>query len=52
MNKGNGGEFNCAMMIKEREVMGLVDFLLKPYVDLEFHRFKLLRPNPSGLTGF
>jgi hypothetical protein len=52
MNKGHGGEFNCAMMFKEREVMGMVDFLLKPYVDLGFHRFKLLRPNPTGLTGF
>jgi len=52
MNKGNGGEFNCAMMHKEREVMGMVDFQLKPYVDLGFHRFKLLRPNTSGLTGF
>jgi len=52
MNKGNGGEFNCAMMIKERELIGMVDFLLKPYVDLGFHRFKLLRPNPTGLTGF
>jgi hypothetical protein len=52
MNKGNGGEFNCAMMYKEREVMGMVDFMLKPYVDLGFHRFKLLRPNTGGLTGF
>jgi len=52
INKGNGGDFNCAMLHKERELMGMVDFLLKPYVDLGFHRFKLLRPNHSGLTGF
>jgi len=52
MNKGNGGEFNCALMYKEREVIGMVDFLLKPYMDLGFHRYKLLRPNPTGLTGF
>ena len=52
MNKGNGGEFNCALMYKERDVFGMVDFQLKPYVDLGFHRFKLLRPNTAGLTGF
>ena len=52
MNKGNVGGFDRAMMYKEREVMGMVDFLLKPYVDLGFHRFNLLRPNPTGLTGF
>ena len=52
MNKGNGGDFNCAMMYKEREVIGMVDFQLKPYVDLGYHRFKLLRPNPKGLPGF
>lgn len=52
MNKGNGGDFKCALMFKERELMGMVDFQLKPYMDLGFHRFKLLRPNPSGLTGW
>jgi hypothetical protein len=52
MNKGNGGNFDCALMYKERDVIGMVDFQLKPYVDLGFHRFKLLRPSPGGLTGF
>lgn len=52
MNKGKGGDFQCALMFKERELPGMVDFKLRPYVDLGFHRFKLLRPNPSGLTGF
>jgi len=52
MNKGKGGDFNCALMHKERDVIGMVDFRLKPYVDLGFHRFKLLRPNTSRLTGF
>ena len=52
LNKGKGGEFRCALMFKDRELLGMVDFPLQPYVDLGFHRFKLLRPNPSGLTGF
>ena len=51
-NKGQGGEFQCSMMYKERDVDGMVDFPLQPYIDLGFHRFKLLRANPSGLTSF
>ncbi len=52
MNKGQGAEFQCSMMYKERDVDGMVDFPLQPYIDLGFHRFKLLRANPSGLTSF
>ena len=52
LNKGKGGEFQCALMFKDRELMGMVDFPLQPYIDLGFHRFKLLRPQPSGETGF
>ncbi len=51
-NKGQGGEFQCSMMYKERDVDGMVDFPLQPYIDLGFHRFKLLRANASGLTSF
>jgi len=51
-NKGQGGEFQCSMMYKERDVDGMVDFPLRPYIDLGFHRFKLLRANASGLTSF
>jgi len=52
INKGKGGEFQCALMFKERELMGMMDFPLQPYIDLGFHRFKLLRTRPNGLTGY
>jgi hypothetical protein len=39
-------------MFKERELEGMVDFPLQPYIDRGYHRFKLLRADPSGLTGF
>jgi hypothetical protein len=51
VNKGNGGQFQCSQMIKKRELEGMVDFPLQPYIDLGFHRFKLLRSRPGGLTG-
>jgi hypothetical protein len=52
INKGKGGKFECALMFKERELLGMVDFPLQPYIDIGFHRFKLLRSRPNGLTGF
>ena len=52
LNKFNGGEFQCSQPLKERDLLGMVDFPLQPYVDLGFHRFKLLRARPSGMTGF
>jgi hypothetical protein len=52
INKGQGGEFQCSQPIKHREIFGMVDFPLQPYIDRGFHRFKLLRARPSGLTGF
>ena len=52
MNKGKGGEFECSQMLKARELEGMVDFPLQPYIDLGFHRFKLLRARPGGMTGY
>jgi len=52
LNKGKGGEFQCALMFKDRELKRMIDFPLQPYIDLGFKRFKLLRALPSGLTGF
>lgn len=52
INKGKGGKFRCSRMIKERELEGMVDFPLQPYIDMGFHRFKLLRARPGGLTGY
>ena len=53
-NKGDGGEFQCSRPLKEREVLGMVDFPLQPYIERGFHRFKLLRarPGPGKTTGF
>lgn len=52
LNKGKGGEFECSQPIKDRELYGMVDFPLQPYIDLGFHHFKLLRSRPGGWTGF
>jgi len=52
INKGKGAEFQCSQNIKKRELEGMVDFPLQPYIDLGFHRFKLLRARPGGMTGF
>jgi hypothetical protein len=52
MNKGKGGRFQCSQPIKDRDLMGMVDFPLQPYIDLGFHRFKLLRAAPGAMTGF
>ena len=52
MNKGNGGEFECSQPIKDRDLYGMVDFPLQPYIDIGFRHFKLLRSRPGGMTGF
>jgi len=52
INKGKGGEFRCSQPLKDRDMYGMVDFPLEPYVELGFHRFKLLRARPNNMTGF
>ena len=52
INKGKGGEFQCSQPIKHRDLEGMVDFPLQPYIDLGFHRFKLLRVRPGGMTDY
>ncbi len=52
INKGKGGEFQCALMYKERDLKGMVDYPPQPYIDLGFKRFKLLHARPNGLTGY
>ena len=52
MNKGGDEEFKCSQTLKWREMHGMVDFPLAPYVQLGFHRFKLLRARPGSITGF
>jgi collagenase-like PrtC family protease len=51
-NKGRGGEFQCSQPLKDRDLLGMVDFPLQPYIDLGFHRFKLLRARPGSMTGY
>ncbi len=50
-NKGRGGAIRCSQPLKERDLLGMVDFPLRVYIDLGFHRFKLLRARPDGTTG-
>jgi hypothetical protein len=52
INKGKGGKFQCSQPIKHRDLLGMVDFPLQPYVDRGFHRFKLLRARPGRMTGY
>ncbi len=52
LNKGKGGDFQCALMFKDRELKGMVDYPLQPYIDMGFQKFKLLRALPCGVTGF
>jgi hypothetical protein len=52
-NKGqSGGEWRCSQPLKDRELRGMVDFDLDLLVQLGFRRFKLLRSQPGGQTGF
>lgn len=52
MNKGDDVKFSCSRKLKQRELHGMVDFPLQQYIDLGFHKFKLLRGRPGGVTGF
>jgi hypothetical protein len=51
-NKGEDPGPACSQDLKPRELHGMVDFPLEPYVKLGFHRFKLLRARPGSITGF
>ena len=52
LNKFEGGRFECSQPIKERDLLGMVDFPLEPYIELGFTHFKLLRARPNKMTGF
>lgn len=52
LNKYQGGEFQCSQPIKDRDLLGMVDFPLEPYIDMGFHHFKLLRARPNSMTGY
>jgi len=51
-NKGEDPGPLCSQDLKPRELHGMVDFPLEPYIKLGFHRFKLLRARPGSVTGF
>jgi hypothetical protein len=44
--------FQCSQSLKERELLGMIDFDIDPLVRLGFSSFKLLRPAPGKMTGF
>ena len=52
INKGEpNSEFKCSQDIKERDQLGMIDFDLKPLVEMGFRSFKLLRAAPGAMTG-
>ncbi|MBK8544192.1 MAG: hypothetical protein IPL62_11975 [Caulobacteraceae bacterium] len=51
-NKTGSGEFKCSQPLKQRDMLGMIDFDLAPLQALGFHRFKLLRSRPGGQTGY
>ncbi len=53
INKHDGEHpFQCSQSLKERELLGMIDFDIEPLVEMGFHSFKLLRPAPGRMTGF
>lgn len=51
-NKYQGDKFQCSQPIKERDLFGMVDFPLEPYLEIGIRHFKLLRARPNAMTGF
>lgn len=47
-NKYQGGQVQCSRTLKEREMLGMVDFDLEALQALGFSRFKLLRARKVG----
>jgi len=53
LNKGDSdAQFRCSQSLKERELLGMIEFDLAPLVDMGFRSFKLLRPAPGQMSGF
>lgn len=44
--------FQCSRSLKERDLLGMIDFDVEALVRLGFTSFKLLRPAPGRMTGF
>lgn len=51
-NKALSGAFKCSQPLKQRDMLGMVDFDLQKLAALGFSRFKLLRSRPGGMTGY
>jgi hypothetical protein len=53
INKGGDrSNAQCSQGLKEREILGMIDFDLDYLESLGFHRFKLLRSRPGKMTGY
>jgi hypothetical protein len=53
INKGgDSSHAQCSQGLKEREILGMIDFDLDYLESLGFHRFKLLRSRPGKMTGY
>lgn len=52
INKFQPAEFKCSKTVKERDILGMVDFNIERFAAMGFRRFKLLRSKPNGITAF
>jgi hypothetical protein len=52
INKTGAGEFKCSQPLKERDMLGMIDFDLARLQELGFNRFKLLRSRKGRMTGY
>ncbi len=49
---GDYSLFQCSQKLKNRNIIGMLDFDLEHLQSLGFERFKLLRPRQGNMTGF
>ena len=52
MNKPEGGQFQCSQPMKDRKLLGMIDFDVERLSAMGFHKYKMLRARPGNMTGF
>ena len=52
MNKPEGGKMQCSQSMKDRDMLGMIDFDVPRLASMGFHKFKMLRARPGNMTGF
>ena len=51
-NKFTGEPFMCSQPLKQRDLLGMIDFDLTDLIALGFRRYKMLRARPGSITGY